>query len=86
MTAANLDVRPAVAPGLVAPDAANLTLLFAPDPIPISAHRLVCHWRRNSDGRLGCTWEPDLSPQRIPEPKKPVERFVSRDGSNIVPA
>jgi hypothetical protein len=33
MTAANLDVRPAIAPGSVAPNATNLVLVFAVDPI-----------------------------------------------------
>jgi hypothetical protein len=39
MTAASVNVRPAVAPGIVAPNASNLVLLFALDPIPVSAQR-----------------------------------------------
>jgi hypothetical protein len=62
VAAANLDVRPAIASGIVAPHASNLVLLFALDPIPISKQRLVCHWHRKADGRLVCVWEPDLSP------------------------
>ncbi len=62
MAAANLNVRPANASRVVAPNASNLILLFALDRIPISTHRLVCHWHRNADGRLVCAWEPDLSP------------------------
>ena len=44
MTAANVNVRPVDAPGIVAPNASNLVLLFALDPIPVSTHRLLCHW------------------------------------------
>jgi hypothetical protein len=62
MTTANLDVRPAVAPGIVAPSATNLVLLFALDSIPVSAQRLVCRWHRDADGRLVCAWEPDIFP------------------------
>jgi len=62
MTAANLDVRPAVAPGLVAPNATNLILLFALEEEPVAAQRLVCHWHRDADGRLVCAWESDTSP------------------------
>jgi hypothetical protein len=62
MTAANLDVRPAVAPGIVAPSATNLVLLSALDRMPVSARQLVCHWHRDADGRLVCAWEPDIFP------------------------
>ena len=61
MAAANLDVRPAIASGIVAPNATNLVLLFAPDSIPVPAQRLVCHWHRDADSRLVCAWEPDIS-------------------------
>jgi hypothetical protein len=61
MTAANVNVRPVVAPGIVAPNASNLVLLFKLDPIPVSAQRLVCHWHRDADSRLVCAWEPDVS-------------------------
>jgi hypothetical protein len=77
--------RPAIASGIVAPNVTNLVLLFALDRIPVSTHRLVCHWHRNADGRLVCRWKP-IHRSRILDPKQPVERFVSRDGSNIVPA
>jgi hypothetical protein len=62
MTAANLDVRPVIAPGIVAPNATNLVLLFALDAKPVSAQRLVCRWHRDANGRLVCVWEPDISP------------------------
>ena len=56
MTAANINVRPAVAP-----NASNLVFLFPLDPIPVLAQRLVCHWHRDADSRLVCAWEPDIS-------------------------
>ena len=59
MTTANLNVRPAIVPGTVAPSATNLVLLFALDRMPVSARQLVCHWHRDADGRLVCAWEPD---------------------------
>ena len=62
MAAANLNVRPAIASGIVAPNATNLVLLFALDSIPVSKQRLVCRWYRNADGRLLCAWEPNISP------------------------
>jgi hypothetical protein len=61
MTAANVNVRPVVAPGIVAPNASNIVLLFALDPIPVSAQRLVCHWHCDADSRLVCAWKPDIS-------------------------
>jgi hypothetical protein len=63
-----LDTRPAVGPGTAttytAPD--NLVHVFALDRVPISRRRLLCHWRRQADGCLACSWEPDivLTPQR----------------------
>ena len=60
MAAADPDVGPTIASGIVAPNATNLVLLFALDRIPVSTHRLVCHWHRNADGRLVCGWEPDI--------------------------
>jgi hypothetical protein len=84
MTAANVNVRPAAAPGIVAPNASNLVLLFALDPIPVSAQRLVCHWHRDADSRLVCAWEPNISSDRASSIRKNLsKRFVSRDGSNI---
>jgi hypothetical protein len=62
MTAPNLDIRPAIAPGIVAPKATNLVILFALDPMPVSTQRLVCYWHRDAYSRLVCAWEPDLSP------------------------
>ena len=84
MTAANVNVRPAVAPGIVAPNASNLVLLFALDPIPVSAQRLVCHWHRDADSRLVCAWEPNISSDRASSIRKNLSRrFVNPDGSNI---
>jgi len=84
MTAANLDVCPAVAPGIVAPNATNLVFLFALDPIPVSAQRLVCHWHCDADGRLFCAWEPNISSDRASSIRKNLsKRFVNRDCSNI---
>jgi hypothetical protein len=65
MTAAILDVRPA-APSGVVPATTDLVRLFALDRLPVRRPRLACHWRRDADGRLACTWEPDIAlvPQR----------------------
>jgi hypothetical protein len=62
MTAAILDVRPAAAPDSVPPKGAttNLVRLFALDHLPAGRRRLVCHLRRDLDGRLTCIWEPDI--------------------------
>jgi len=73
MTAENLDVRPAIAPGIVAPNATNLVLLFALEAKPVSAQRLVCHWHRDADGRLVCAWEPDISP----DPTSSIRKHLS---------
>ena len=84
MAAANLDVRPAIASGIVAPNATNLVLLFALDSIPVSKQRLVCRWHRNADGRLLCAWEPNISSDRASSIRKNLSRrFVNPDGSNI---
>ena len=84
MAAANLDVRPAIASGIVAPNASNLVFLFPLDPIPVLAQRLVCRWHRNADGRLLCAWEPNISSDRASSIRKNLsKRFVNRDGSNI---
>jgi hypothetical protein len=61
MTAANVNVRPVVTPGILAPNGSNLVLLFELDPIPVSAQRLVCHWHRDADSRLVCAWESGIS-------------------------
>jgi hypothetical protein len=74
MTAANVNARPAVAPGIVAPNASNLVLLFALDSIPVSKQRLVCRWHLNADGRLVCAWGAKrILRSRILDPKEPVE-------------
>jgi hypothetical protein len=56
------DNRPAAAPGVTSANSAviDLVRLFALDPLPASRRRLVCHWRPQPDGRLGCTWEPEI--------------------------
>lgn len=60
MTAAILAVRPATVPGTVSPKGAtDLVRLFALDR-PAPRRQLVCHWRRAGDGRLACSWEPDI--------------------------
>ena len=55
-------------PGVVQPTATvtNLVRLFALDDLPATRRQLVCHWHRDADGRLACTWEPDIAliPQR----------------------
>jgi hypothetical protein len=62
-----LDIRPGAEPGDVQSNAAAIDLvrLFALDRLP-RGRRLVCRWRRQADGRLACTWEPDIVviPQR----------------------
>jgi hypothetical protein len=62
MTAAILDVRPAAALDSTQPKDAttNLVRLFALDSLPAGRRRLVCHWRREPDGRLACNWAPDI--------------------------
>jgi hypothetical protein len=62
-----IDTRPAAEPGGVQSTAAgtDLVRLFALDRPP-RGRRLVCRWRRQADGRLACTWEPEIVviPQR----------------------
>jgi hypothetical protein len=84
MTAANVNVRPAAAPGIVAPNASNLVLLFALDPIPVSAQRLVCHWHRDADSRLVCAWI--YPPIPHPRSERTCPAVSTRGGSSIVPA
>src|SRR3981081_1877882 len=59
-----LDIRPAAEPGIVSSNAAGTDLLrlFALDNLPAARRQLVCHWRRDADGRLSCSWEPDIAP------------------------
>ena len=61
---ANLDTRPAAKPGIASPTAAatDLVRLFALDGLPAVRRQLVCHWRRQADVRLTCSWEPDIAP------------------------
>jgi hypothetical protein len=58
---------PAVAPGVAAVNAPAIDLveLFKLDRLP-AEHRLVCHWHRERDGRLACSWEPDI----VPDPQR----------------
>jgi hypothetical protein len=73
MTAANVNVRSVVTPGILTPNGSNLVLLFELDPIPVSAQRLVCHWHRDADSRLVCAWEPDIST----DPASPIRKNLS---------
>jgi hypothetical protein len=61
------NIRPAAEPGAAQSTAAatDLVRLFALDRLP-RGRRLACRWRRQADGRLACTWEPDIVviPQR----------------------
>ncbi len=60
MTAAILNVHSAAAPGIVSLKATkDLVRLFALDRLPVGRPRLACHWHRDADGRLACTWRPD---------------------------
>jgi hypothetical protein len=42
--------------------ATDLARVFALDNLPALRRQLVCHWRRDADGRLACHWEPDIAP------------------------
>jgi hypothetical protein len=60
MTAAILNVRSAAAPGIGSLKATkDLVRLFELDRLSVGRPRLVCHWHRDADGRLACTWGPD---------------------------
>jgi hypothetical protein len=56
------DIRPAAKPGIVSSNAIDLVRLFVLDNLPVARRQLVCHWRRQADGRLACAWEPDIAP------------------------
>ena len=58
-----VDSRPSIAPGVLPLNAAAIDLisLFGLDRLS-SDRRLVCRWHREIDGRLACSWEPDISP------------------------
>ena len=66
MTAAFLNVRSAIAPGTVSGPGAidrgttDFVRLFALDRLRADRRRLVCRWRQDADGRLSCSWEPDI--------------------------
>jgi len=68
MTAAILDFRPAAPPGHVPPLGVtkdgvtkDLVRLFALDRLPSGRRHLLCHWRRDVEGRLAGFWEPDIA-------------------------
>jgi hypothetical protein len=58
-----LDIRPAAEPDTAATNsvANDLERLFALDGLSAARRQLVCHWRRDADGRLSCSWEPDIT-------------------------
>jgi hypothetical protein len=66
MTSAFLNVRPAVGPNAVSCPGAidrgttDFVHLFALDHLRADRQRLVCRWRQDADGRLSCSWEPDI--------------------------
>ena len=61
MTSAFLNVRSAVAPSAVSLKiTTDFVRLFALDRLRADRQRLVCRWRQDADGRLSCSWEPDI--------------------------
>jgi hypothetical protein len=61
MASAIFNVRSAAAPGTASlKDTKDLVRLFALDRLPAGRPRLVCRWHRDADGRLSCSWEPDI--------------------------
>jgi hypothetical protein len=84
MAAVNRDVRPDTASGIVEPNTSNLVFLFAPDPIPVSAQRLVCHWHHDADSRLVCAWI--YPPIPHPRSERACPAVSSQDASSIVPS
>ena len=62
MTTAILDTRPAARLGTASPQVAtrDLVRLLALDGVPRD-RRVVCRWRRNADGLLAASWEPDIA-------------------------
>ena len=64
MTTAILDLRPAARPGIAHAREATSDFvgLFALDRVSDGRRQLACHWQRDTDGRLACVWEPDISP------------------------
>ena len=59
-----LDSRPASEPDIVSsnPARTDLLRLFALYDVAAVRRQLVCLWRRQADGRLACTWKPDIAP------------------------
>jgi hypothetical protein len=65
MTAAVLDIRSAVAPRLVWLESTrDFPRLVTRDGRRVDRPRLVCRWHRDADGRLSCSWEPDIVARR----------------------
>ena len=63
MKAAILEFRPTVVSGFIqSPPRVERVRLFGLDDLSVRPRRLVCHWRRDADGRLACIWEPDIPP------------------------
>jgi hypothetical protein len=62
MNTAILDPRPAMARSTVSLNGAatNLVRLLALDRLPAGRRQLVGRWHRDKDGRLVCSWEPDM--------------------------
>lgn len=81
MTAAILDLRPAAPPGIVPRKgaASDLLRLLALDQPPAGGRRLVCHWRREADGRLACVWKPEID--AAPPHRHPAQLGIDRQGS-----
>lgn len=60
MTSAFPNVRSAVVPNAVSLEGTrDLVRLFALDRLRLDGPQLVCHWRRQVDGRLACIWALD---------------------------
>ncbi len=62
MTTAILDARRAVTTAQGEFRSDDLVRLLALDRLAETRRVLVCHWHRDADGRLTCTWTPDISP------------------------
>ena len=61
MTSAFLNFRSAVAPRAISlATTTDFVRLFALDRLRADRQRLVCRWRQGADGRLSCSWEPDI--------------------------
>lgn len=74
MTAAILDVRPTVKPGVELYAGGRRATLNTPPAIHRSAQRriLLCRWRPDLEGRLVCVWKCTLvSPGLIHKMRRP---------------